>query len=113
MRLLHIDTLKLHEYASAEDAPPYIITSHRWLDGEVSFQEVLRHERDSTVRGKAGMRKIKAFCDFVKIWRDSYEKPEPLIALRTIPCHIWIDTCCINKESSAELQEAITSMFQW
>ncbi|PPJ52204.1 hypothetical protein CBER1_09752 [Cercospora berteroae] len=114
MRLLHIDTVKLHEYASAEDAPPYIITSHRWLDGEVSLQEVLRRDRDPTVDEKAGMRKIKAFCEFAKAWRDSYERPAPSSEpQQIIPSHVWIDTCCINKESSAELQEAITSMFQW
>lgn len=27
--------------------------------------------------------------------------------------YIWIDTCCIDKRSSAELAEAITSMFSW
>ena len=27
--------------------------------------------------------------------------------------YIWIDTCCINKTSSAELSKAINSMFNW
>ncbi|KAL8847786.1 MAG: hypothetical protein Q9221_007185 [Calogaya cf. arnoldii] len=27
--------------------------------------------------------------------------------------YVWVDTCCINKESSAELSEAINSMFRW
>ena len=27
--------------------------------------------------------------------------------------HVWIDTCCIDKSSSAELSEAINSMFRW
>ena len=27
--------------------------------------------------------------------------------------YIWIDTCCINKASSAELSESINSMFKW
>jgi hypothetical protein len=27
--------------------------------------------------------------------------------------YVWIDTCCIDKTSSAELSEAINSMFQW
>jgi hypothetical protein len=27
--------------------------------------------------------------------------------------YIWIDTCCIDKSSSAELSEAINSMFRW
>lgn len=26
---------------------------------------------------------------------------------------VWIDTCCINKSSSAELSEAINSMYRW
>jgi len=28
-------------------------------------------------------------------------------------CYVWIDTCCIDKSSSAKLQEAINSMFRW
>jgi len=27
--------------------------------------------------------------------------------------YVWIDTCCIDKSSSAELSEAINSMFRW
>jgi hypothetical protein len=27
--------------------------------------------------------------------------------------YAWVDTCCIDKKSSAELQEAINSMFRW
>lgn len=27
--------------------------------------------------------------------------------------YIWIDTCCIDKTSSAELSEAINSMYAW
>ncbi|KAK6951337.1 hypothetical protein Daesc_007871 [Daldinia eschscholtzii] len=27
--------------------------------------------------------------------------------------YVWIDTCCIDKSSSAELSEGINSMFQW
>jgi hypothetical protein len=27
--------------------------------------------------------------------------------------YMWIDTCCIDKSSSAELSEAINSMFSW
>ena len=27
--------------------------------------------------------------------------------------HAWIDTCCIDKSSSAELSEAINSMYTW
>lgn len=27
--------------------------------------------------------------------------------------YVWVDTCCIDKSSSAELSEAINSIFQW
>ena len=27
--------------------------------------------------------------------------------------YVWNDTCCIDKKSSAELSEAINSMFRW
>ena len=27
--------------------------------------------------------------------------------------YVWVDTCCIDKASSAELSEAINSMFRW
>jgi hypothetical protein len=27
--------------------------------------------------------------------------------------YVWIDTCCIDKSGSAELSEAINSMFRW
>src|ERR1700679_2870369 len=27
--------------------------------------------------------------------------------------YAWVDTCCIDKSSSAELSEAINSMMQW
>lgn len=33
--------------------------------------------------------------------------------LRQQVSHLWVDTCCIDKTSSAELSEAINSMFRW
>jgi hypothetical protein len=27
--------------------------------------------------------------------------------------YFWVDTCCINKQSSHDLSEAINSMFRW
>lgn len=38
MRLLHTQTLKLHEFFGA-DIRPYAILSHTWDEGEVSCQE--------------------------------------------------------------------------
>jgi hypothetical protein len=55
----------------------------------------------------AGYRKIRGLCKFVserKIWRFSEG-----VSLQWV----WVDTCCIDKTSSAELSEAINSMYSW
>jgi hypothetical protein len=47
--------------------------------------------------------------------RKSYEEILPSADFARIRGfdYIWIDTCCIDKSSSAELSETINSMFQW
>jgi hypothetical protein len=49
-------------------------------------------------RPKAGWNKVANAC--LRACMDGYQ-------------YIWIDTCCIDKSSSAELSEAINSMFEW
>ena len=95
MRLLSTSTGELHEFFD-EKTPPYAILSHTWGDGEVSFRDLERHDRDSTK--KAGYSKIKSCCKLAASERWKF---------------VWIDTCCIDKSSSAELSEAINSMFRW
>ncbi|KAH7370730.1 heterokaryon incompatibility protein-domain-containing protein, partial [Rhexocercosporidium sp. MPI-PUGE-AT-0058] len=79
-----------------DEIPPYAILSHTWgKDGEeVTFQDL----SVPTTRSKAGYAKIK-FCG-ERALRDALE-------------FFWVDTCCIDKTNSSELQEAITSMFRW
>jgi len=76
------------------DIPEYAILSHRWEAGEVTFKDLT----DGTSKGKAGYGKIQ-FCG-EQARRDKLE-------------YFWVDTCCIDKSSSAELSEAINSMFHW
>ena len=47
---------------------------------------------------KSGFRKIVKTCELARADNLDYA---------------WVDTCCIDKSSSAELSEAINSMFQW
>ena len=77
-----------------DNVPPYAILSHTWGGEEVLFQEML----DGTGEGKLGYRKIQFCAD--QAWRDGFH-------------FCWVDTCCIDKTSSAELQEAINCMFRW
>ncbi|KAI8634849.1 heterokaryon incompatibility protein-domain-containing protein [Xylariaceae sp. FL1651] len=73
----------------------YAILSHTWQDEEVSFQDFQNVNYDRT---------RKVFSKITETCRLSRKAN-----LRWA----WVDTCCINKESSAELTEAINSMFRW
>jgi hypothetical protein len=79
-----------------DNVPPYAILSHRWgADGEeVTFKDLT----DSTGKDKAGYAKLR-FCA-EQAERDGLQ-------------YFWVDTCSIDKSSSAELTEAINSLFRW
>ena len=101
MRLLKTDIrgktlsgLVLEEF-EGEDVPQYAILSHTWAEGqEVLFDDVQARRRPKP----SGFDKIKGAAAQAK--QDGLE-------------YVWIDTCCINKASSAELSEAINSMYVW
>ncbi|CZR52081.1 related to kinesin light chain [Phialocephala subalpina] len=96
MRLLQFNDdgdVSLTEFFE-DGIPEYAILSHRWEAGEVTFKDLT----DGTSKGKAGYGKIQ-FCG-QQARRDELE-------------YFWVDTCCIDKSSSAELSEAINSMFRW
>jgi hypothetical protein len=94
MWLINTSTMLLEFFTNAED-PKYAILSHTWEDEEVSFQEFANLDK---AKEKAGYAKIDQTCRIAKSQGLQYA---------------WVDTCCIDKTSSAELTEAINSMFQW
>jgi hypothetical protein len=93
MRLINVRSRLMVEFFG--DIPPYAILSHRWREGEVSFQD---YHNQNQPRPEKGNGKIDALC--LQARSDGHE-------------WVWIDTCCIDKSSSAELSEAINSMFEW
>ncbi|KAK8055664.1 hypothetical protein PG993_000891 [Apiospora rasikravindrae] len=95
MRLINTRTLEVIEFFG-ESVPKYAILSHTWGKGEMTLQEMQSPTPQTSA--KAGYQKIKAAANQAS--GDSYE-------------WIWIDTCCIDKTSSAELSEAINSMYQY
>lgn len=97
MRLLNATTYKFHEYVG-RDAPEYAILSHTWGEGEVTFHDMRPEAPPESWQAKLGWDKIQKCC---------------LQALADCIQFVWVDTCCIDKSSSAELQEAINSMFRW
>jgi hypothetical protein len=74
--------------------PPYAILSHTWSDDEVLFRDIDR----GRYQQRSGFPKLRYTLQ--QTFQDGYE-------------WAWVDTCCIDKSSSAELQEAINSMFAW
>ena len=93
MWLLDTDTLELKEFVDS-GTPPYAILSHTWGEEEISFFEMQSAREIAQV--KAGFTKVVNFCGVAKARGYHYA---------------WADTCCIDKRNSADLSEAINSMF--
>ncbi|KAI9775850.1 MAG: hypothetical protein M1839_000724, partial [Geoglossum umbratile] len=98
MRLLRLEDdgeFSLVEFVG-KNIPSYAVLSHTWGsdDEEVTFNDLV----NSAGKSKAGYRKIH-FCG-KQAANDGLQ-------------FFWVDTCCIDKSSSAELSEAINSMFRW
>lgn len=97
MRLLRTnlkDGLRLESFDDIRLTPKYAILSHTWDKEEVLFEHISAQK----AKRQKGYKKIEGCCNRAK--QDGFE-------------YIWVDTCCINKASSAELSEAINSMFAW
>lgn len=98
MHLINTDSLELESF-SASKIPEYAILSHTWQEEEVTYEDI-KHSRtdDPAFKTKKGWQKILGA---------SAKAQDHLLD------YLWVDTCCIDKTSSAELSEAINSMFQW
>ncbi|KAH8808750.1 heterokaryon incompatibility protein-domain-containing protein [Xylogone sp. PMI_703] len=95
MRLLHAQSVRVKSF-DGHSIPPYAILSHTWGNDEVSFYDICNE--DNHAASKSGYVKLKYACEE---------------ALKGGLRYVWVDTCCIDKTSSAEISEAINSMFRW
>ena len=93
MRLINVRTWRLEEFPGT-DIPQYAVLSHTWDTEEVSFQDM----RGWLIQFRKRFAKIRATCQ--QAMKDNID-------------YVWVDTCCIDKSSSAELTEAINSMFAY
>ncbi|KAI6032392.1 hypothetical protein EDC04DRAFT_68106 [Pisolithus marmoratus] len=75
----------------------FAMLSHRWGSREPLLRDV-EGKSIYDLGGTGGLHKLQDFC---------------IHALRRRFQWAWSDTCCIDKDSSAELQESIGSMFSW
>ncbi|KAK4239960.1 heterokaryon incompatibility protein-domain-containing protein [Achaetomium macrosporum] len=86
---LNTETFQLETFVSHETAS-YAILSHTWGKDETLFEDIR-----SKPPGPLNNRPARLATP-----SEGYR-------------YIWNDTCCIDKSSSAELSEAINSMFEW
>ena len=75
----------------------YVTLSHRWGNFEPSFRDIDGRTIYELILTD-GLSKLQSFC--LESSQHGY-------------LWAWSDTCCIDKESSVESQEAIGSMFSW
>jgi hypothetical protein len=101
MWLINTETEKI-EYVADPELHQYAILSHTWRrEGEPTFQDI-RSRVPNAFQRRIGdeerFSKVRETCRLARA--------------RNIP-YAWVDNVCIDKTSSAELTEAINSMFRW
>jgi hypothetical protein len=97
----------------------YAILSHRWLSKELTFQDMVSMKKECI--GGGAEDRIKKWRDYMlRHVKDAKEAVDKVFQFCKLACqeeyhceYVWFDTGCINKESSAELEESIRSMFKW
>ncbi|GAB7343107.1 hypothetical protein MBLNU457_1185t1 [Dothideomycetes sp. NU457] len=103
MYLINAYSLQLKYFVDLDDPGrrPFAALSHRWgsSEEELTFQEIETevYLRPISVKNKPGYKKLREAARTAK--EENLE-------------WIWVDTCCIDKKSSAELQESINSMWR-
>lgn len=121
MRLLRAMDFAFKEFIG-KNIPNYAIISHRWSDDEeVSYQDFIERSEE-VVQGRCpcyGWTKIAKAAELTLqfnlewFWIDTCRRLPTLRFWDTPQGADFVFPGCIDKKSSAELSEAINSMFKW
>ncbi|OJT10259.1 Vegetative incompatibility protein HET-E-1 [Trametes pubescens] len=125
MWLLSTDSFKLVYFDRVDQIEGgYAILSHVWDDSEQPFQDIQRLHSADVSYGSMGKGE-HSDCANNRLDGASQDlkNTTPPISNKILGCvktakahgfgWVWIDASCIDKTSSAELSEAINSMFSW
>lgn len=118
MRLLHTTENRFEEFSEHADDPgfrfpTYATLSHRWGKDELTFEEMEFLLLSKEDQARVLSPRLLKLGD--KVEGEGYQK---VINFRQVAAvhglqWVWVDTVCIDKSSSAEVSEAINSMWRW
>ncbi|KAI0191471.1 heterokaryon incompatibility protein-domain-containing protein [Xylaria flabelliformis] len=113
MRLIHIESFTLREFV--KKIPSYAILSHTWR-GDHGNHEVTFADFERLATELPGIEVNMEY--FSSLYENKYPHLDKILGAcriaRTFNLeYLWVDTCCIDKSRSAELDESINSMFSW
>jgi hypothetical protein len=87
---------------------PIAAITHRWQAKEIVYEDLMKIEQINVILKKMGQplesTKISPMCPKLAKIREE---------LKGTIRYIWMDTLCINKTSSVELDMSIRSMYRW
>ena len=134
MRLLNVISRRLEDFFN-KPVPEYAILSHTWGENEIVYQDFQQNDHllrllrevqflslsltqlsqkpalsQSRIRNETTLDSLKPHSTpsrYVKIDGCCAQ------AIKDGCPYVWIDTICIDKSNSAELSEAINSMYKW
>ncbi|KAM3070211.1 hypothetical protein ACMFMF_008563 [Clarireedia jacksonii] len=95
MRLLNTENYELKDIRQKVE---YAILSHRWYEEEITFGSLDAAQLRDSQQKSPQLDKIRGSCAQAKEAGLEW---------------VWIDSCCINRNSSEELRRSISSMFDW
>ena len=95
MRLLDARTFEFKQVTDPRKTPKYAVLSHTWGDNEVVYSDLVNSLESASQRP-----------EFAKVRFTAQQ------ALEDGLDYIWVDTCTIDKSSSADLSESINSMYK-
>ncbi|KAF4822483.1 Vegetative incompatibility protein HET-E-1 [Colletotrichum siamense] len=110
INVTNIHTLRLEEFLG--DPPSaYAILSHTWGADEITFDKF--NALAAAASQLHGRSQVDINDDTYRSAGFAKIRDAAILAKRQGFVHLWVDTCCINKASSAELSESINSMYLW
>ncbi|KAG8818965.1 hypothetical protein FRC19_010207, partial [Serendipita sp. 401] len=101
-----------------KDELKYSILSHRWASPELTFSDFGKLHEQVTRNNPRSFNAVVSMMEQL-LGNTPFEPSlNKLLQFREVAAkrqckYGWIDTICINKESSAELAESIRSMYAW